>query len=454
MELPREFCEDMLALLGPSEYEAYRRAMEEAPRRGLWVNTLKLDADAFREISPWPLTPSPLCRDAFVLGSDDRVGQHPFHHAGLFYMQEPSASAVAEALDPKPGMAVLDLCAAPGGKATHLAARLAGQGLLVANECVAGRVRPLLSNLERMGARNAVVTSAMPDELAELCGPCFDAVATDAPCSGEGMFRRDSEALREWSREHVLGCAARQSRILADAARMVKPGGLLLYSTCTLNLHENEDAVARFLDTHPDFSPEAITAVSLPAAFGPEHGLPDSLRLAARLMPQQVPGEGHFIARLRRTDGADGISPPLTDGQALKGRELALFDEFWRNLFGTDCWYEPVLRGDTVWLSPGSLPGAVRSGVAAGRFLRGRFEPEHSLFPAVPAAFIRNRASFSPDDPRLAAYLRGEQITADAEKGWCAVCVAAGGAEYPLGFAKASGGVLKNHYPKGLRNFR
>ncbi len=453
MELPRDFLEDMQALLG-ADYDDYIRAMQEDALRGLRVNTLKLSAADFREISPFPLTPSALCRDAFLLESDARVGQHPYHHAGLFYMQEPSASAVVEALDPKPGMTVLDLCAAPGGKSTHLAARLAGRGLLVSNECVASRVRPLLSNLERMGARNAIVTSAMPDVMAELCGPCFDVVVADAPCSGEGMFRRDEEALREWSRAHVAGCAARQALILADAARMVRPGGLLLYSTCTLNLHEDEGTVARFLEAHPDFTLEPITAVRLPSALGASHGLPDVLTRAARLMPHRVRGEGHFIARMRRLDGPESAVLPLTAGRSLSREESLRFAEFWDAVFSTDCWYEPVLQGDTVWLSPGALPGAVRSGVAAGHFRKGRFEPDHALFAAMPAEFIRNRAAFSVDDPRVSAFLRGEELTAPSEKGWCAVCVSAGGREYPLGFGKASSGVIKNHYPKGLRNMK
>ena len=453
MELPLAFCEHMKTLLG-ADYNAFLRAMEAEPLRGLRVNTLKLSTSDFQALSPWPLTPSPLCRDAFLLESEDRVGVHPFHHAGLFYMQEPSASAVIEALDTRPGMTVLDLCAAPGGKSTHLAARLEGEGLLVSNECVSARVRPLLSNLERMGARNAIVTSRMPDELAELCGPAFDAVVTDAPCSGEGMFRRDPEALREWSPEHVASCAQRQRLILADAARMVKPEGILLYSTCTLNLRENEENIARFLEENRDFTLEAIESVPLPAAFGPEHGLPDILCRAARLMPHVVRGEGHFIARMRRTDGPDPVSLPLCEDRPLNREERALFKDFWRETFAVDCWAEPVVRGSTVWLSPGALPGAVRCGVAAGQLLRGRFEPEHSLFLSMRGEELRRRVELAPEDPRLAAYLRGEQITADAEKGWCGVCVSAGGKSWPLGFAKASGGVLKNHYPKGLRNFK
>ena len=453
MEIPQAFFEDMRSLLGKN-YSAFERAFfSQPPVRGLRVNTLKLTPEAFSSISPYPLTPSPLCRDSFLLDSDARVGLHPFHHAGLFYMQEPSASAVVEALDPSPGTMVLDLCAAPGGKATHLAARLAGDGILVANECVASRVQPLCSNLERIGARNAVVTSAMPDVLAAAFDSCFDAVVVDAPCSGEGMFRRDKEAIRQWSREHVAGCAARQALILSDGARMVRAGGVLIYSTCTLNSHENEEVIDAFLSTHPDFELEPIQAVALPTVFGSEIGVRAELSRAARLMPHTVRGEGHFIARLRRTEGEDAILP-LEAGQPLKGEQAALFRDFWDTLFDVKPWYEPTLSGDTVWLSPGRLPAAIRSGIPAGRLIRGRFEPSHALFLAVPAAHIRNRVSFPAGDPHLQSFLRGEQLAVSAEKGWCGIGISADNAEYPVGFGKASGGVIKNHYPKGLRNLK
>ena len=226
-----------------------------------------------------------------------------------------------------------------------------------------------------------------------------------------------------------------------------------MYSTYTLNLDENERMIDRFLTDHPDFVLEPISAVRLPAAFGAEIGVRAELSRAARLMPHTVPGEGHFVARLHRRDG-DTTQLPLIAGAPLKGEQTALFRDFWRALFREEPWYEPVLRGDTVWLAPGGLEGAVRAGVPAGHFLRGRFEPDHALFMALPAQAIGSRVSLSVDDPRIAAFLRGEQISAAAEKGWCAVCVSAGGRDYPLGFGKASGGVVKNHYPKGLRNFK
>lgn len=453
MDIPQDFLEDMQALLGGG-YEDFVNALyRQRPLRGLRVNTLKLSPAEFAAFSPYPLTPSPLCRDAFLLDADARVGQHPYHHAGLFYMQEPSASAVIEALDPTPGMTVLDLCAAPGGKSTHLAARLAGSGVLVSNECVATRVRPLLSNLERIGARNAAVTSAMPDALADALGPCFDAVVVDAPCSGEGMFRRDEKAVRQWSREHVAGCAARQALILEAAARLVRGSGVLVYSTCTLNIHENEETIDRFLTAHPEFSLEPISSVMLPPAFGAESGVRAELTQAARLMPHTVRGEGHFIARLRRRDG-DAAGLALTSGRPLDRAQSALFRAFWDTLFDIEPWYEPTLSGDTVWLSPGSVYGTVRSGVQAGTFVRGRFEPAHALFAAMPAAHIRNRVSFPADDPRISAFLRGEQLGVSVEKGWCAVCVSAGKDAYPIGYGRASGSVVKNHYPKGLHNFK
>jgi len=453
MTIPTDYAEDMQALLG-ADYPAFAEALlTQPPLRGLRVNTRKLSAEAFAAVSPWPLSPSALCRDAFIADTEDRVGLHPYHHAGLFYMQEPSASAVIEALDPQPGWTVLDLCAAPGGKSTHLAARLGDEGILVSNECVASRVKPLCSNLERIGAKNAVITSAMPDQLADAWGACFDAVVVDAPCSGEGMFRRDEVAVREWSREHVLGCAERQLLILEDAARMVAGGGILLYSTCTMNIHENEEVLDRFLSAHPEFTMEPITAVSLPRAFSTEIGLREEIALAGRLMPHVIPGEGHFIARLRKS-GDEREALPFSMGKAPGKAEQKILQDFIEETFTSILWTEPTLRGDAVWLSPGDLPYAVRSGVCLGHFVRGRFEPDHSLFLAENADFFQRTVILSPDDPRMAAYLRGEQISADCGKGWCAVCVEAGGQAYPLGMGKASNGAVKNHYPKGLRNFK
>jgi len=454
-QIPKEFLDDMKPLLGEA-YDAFANAMcEGEAQKGLRVNTLKVKQETFASIAPFGLRKSPLCREGYIVDSEDRPGSHPYHQAGLYYMQEPSAGCVIEALDPKPGMRVLDLCAAPGGKSGHIAARLAGTGLLVANECVASRAKVLRSNLERLGVRNACVTSAMPDRVAACFPDYFDAVVVDAPCSGEGMFRKEESACTDWSREHVKSCAVRQRSILDSAAETVAAEGILLYSTCTLNPLEDEWVIDDFLKHHPDFTIEAIDAVTLPPAHPEWCGASDALRLAAKLMPHEIEGEGHFVARLRRADGVRNDShaqPKKPAVRALTKEEARIFRAFWEEQLSCSIWTEPVMCGEVVYL-PSIQPNLpiVCSGVPAGSIKGSRFETEHGLYLSLLASEIRNTRCFDPDDPIIARYLAGEEIPWDGEKGYGAVCIGTNGYTFPLGFGKASGGVLKNKYPKGLR---
>ncbi len=283
----------------------------------LRVNTLKLSVAEFQALSPWPLVPVPWCPEGFYLDRKANAGTHPYHDAGLYYIQEPSAMAVAALLAPQPGERVLDLCASPGGKATHAAALLAGEGLLVANDIDRGRAEVLRHNLERLGARNALVLSESPRRLAKRWPGAFDRVIVDAPCSGEGMFRKKEEARFHWSEAHVAGCAIRQQDILNSAAELLRPGGRLVYATCTFAPEENEGSVWRFLQGHPDF--ELIEPTWRPGFMA---GRPEwaewpreegggwrvegrmSLDRTIRLWPHKVQGEGHFVAVLQRREGA------------------------------------------------------------------------------------------------------------------------------------------------------
>ncbi|MBR6747604.1 MAG: RsmF rRNA methyltransferase first C-terminal domain-containing protein [Clostridia bacterium] len=457
-EIPGAFLARMRELLG-SDFEAFERALQDEPRRGLRVNPLKIAPADFAAASPFALEPSPLCPEGFFIDTDAPAGKHAFHAAGLYYLQEPSAQSAVTALDPKPGMRVLDLCAAPGGKSGHAAGRLSGDGFLLSNECVGSRARILGYNLERLGVRNAAVSCLMPDVLAAACGSAFDAVIVDAPCSGEGMFRREEAALTEWSEAHALSCAQRQLHILDDAAKMCAPGGTLLYSTCTLNPEENEGAAESFMQAHPEFDVEEITTVQLPAGRPEWCGARETLRHAGRLMFYNAPGEGHFVVKLRKSADGPEYAPQTQPGKgkprlrALDKNEMKFFREMFADCFDAEPFYEPLVRDDTVWLTPPeaiNLPGCLLPGVCAGELKKGRFEPSHTLFMAMRGDEIRRKLVLDPEDELLERFFRGEEIPC-GEKGFTAVCVRAGDGVYPVGFGKASGGVLKNRFPKGLR---
>ncbi len=455
MTLPDDFTATMAPLLG-AEYEDFLHALETQPiLRGLRVNTRKISAADFAGCAPFALTPSPLCRDAFTVPADTPLGLHPYHYAGLYYVQDPSASAAVEALNPQPGERILDLCAAPGGKSTHIAARIGdGTGsLLVANEIVPRRAKILSSNLERIGARNAVVCCASPEDFARVCPDSFDAVLVDAPCSGEGMFRRDEQAVREYSAAHVQSCAARQNRILDSAAQTVRPGGRLVYSTCTFNPYENEGVVDAFLTRHPDFSIEPIAFPALPGGRPEWAGDRAELAHTARLMPHLCPGEGHFIALLRRRGNAALPECEADIPQTLTKAELSLFASFWNENFSIPVYAAPQKYEEFLYLAPPTpqLPCRLRSGICAARLARGRIEPCHSLYLSLSIDEIYKKLVFPPDSKEILAFLRGETLKSDEFSGWTGVGITNGSQAWPLGFGKISGGILKNHYPKGLR---
>ncbi|MBS4878128.1 MAG: RsmB/NOP family class I SAM-dependent RNA methyltransferase [Acutalibacteraceae bacterium] len=438
-ELPLEFENRMRGMLG-GEYEAFRAEYEKPHRRGIRLNTLKCDAQTLAETLPFPLVPSPFSPLSYYAPADARMAAYPLYHAGAFYSQEPSASSAVTLLDPQPGERVLDLCAAPGGKSTQIAALTQDRGLLWSNEVVRSRASVLASNLERMGVKNAVVSSVYPDVLAEKLAGYFDRVLVDAPCSGEGMFRRDPAAVQEWSPAHVETCAVRQLAILKSAARCVRAGGVLVYSTCTFSAEENEGVVRAFLAENPGFVLEK-PAVS----FGrPAYGLD-----AVRIFPMDG-GEGHFAARFRyAAENACAVQPHA--GQA--DRQTAAAARALYNEIFEDAPPEHLARvRDRILLLPAELPalsglGVLRAGVELGELRKNRIEPAHGMFMAAKAAQCRSVLHLRHDDPRLLAFLRGEEITAEGGSGYTAV--AAEGVV--TGFGKASGGVLKNKYPKGLR---
>ena len=452
--VPVKFLERMKNLQG-LDFAAFSAALEAPAVRALRVNTLKTSADRLLPLLPFTAEPLPFVEDAFY-APEDKIGAHPAHHAGMLYMQDPSAISAVAAASPARGIRAIDLCAAPGGKTTQLAAAIGDTGVLVSNEYVPARCRILQGNVERMGAKNVIVTNLDTRELADLYGAAFDLVVADVPCSGEGMFRKYEVAGEEWSEENVIACAARSREILENAAALCARGGRLLYSTCTFSLEENEQNIDAFLTAHPDFSlvpvPDALIAVTADGiTFS---GAAHSMAHCRRFYPHLSRGEGQFVALLERR--ADANVTPQT-GQK-KPPSLSRSDEATVRAFLSDVLIAPpvgelVLLRDTVYLAP-DLPiparGVFAAGVAVGTLQKGRIVPHHQLFSAYGRDFGR-RLDLTADDPRVAAYLRGEEIAApelSGRDGFAAILFEGA----PLGGGKAVSGRLKNHYPKGLRS--
>ena len=427
--LPEAFLQRMEAQLG-SEYPAFLESLERPRAVALRFNPLKGE----RPVLPFVGVPVPWEPEGFYYDPETRPGLHVYHEAGVYYLQEASAMAPVALLDPKPGERVCDLCAAPGGKTTQIAGRMLGQGFLVCNEINPKRAKILSRNIERMGVANALVTNEHPETLASRFPGFFDRVLVDAPCSGEGMFRKEEAAVTDWSQETVQMCARRQREILESAARLVRPGGRLVYSTCTFAPEEDEETVAAFLETHPEFTPEPVEA----PWFVPGENA------SYRMWPHKLLGEGHFAAVLRKTQGESGEVPACPGEKCPKA-----WESFAKELDITLPEGKAVSFGQSLYWAPMELPElnrlkVLRPGLELGTERKGRFEPAHAL-----ALWLKTCAvteSFPPESPEMKAYLHGD-VVPSGKKGWC--LVQAGG--YAIGWGKGDGSVLKNHYPKGLR---
>ena len=458
MALPQAFEQRMQRLLG-EEYPAFRDALARPQARGLRVNPLKITPEAFARQAPFTLTPVPWAAEGFFYPEEQRPGRHPWYEAGVYYIQEPSAMAVGTLADAQPGQRILDLCAAPGGKTTHLAGRMQGKGVLVANEIHPGRASILAQSVERMGIANCIVCNETPEHLAQKFPHFFDTIVVDAPCSGEGMFRKeDNPAQAEWTPELPAFCAERQADILDCAAQMLRGGGKLVYSTCTFAPEEDEGSISRFLERHPEF--EMVSVEPVPAQLSPahpewaEHGHPDTAK-AFRLWPHKLDGEGHFAAVLRRTGRVESDIPTPRSKLSRKEQELMdtgirLIQEQVKTLPADS---SIVLRKDKLFLLPNAcaldLSGLrIKTwGVELGTMKKNRLEPAHALSHVLPAEDFCRICNLHEADGSAEAYLRGETFPYDGEKGW--TVVTADG--FVLGWGKAAGGMMKNHYPKGLR---
>ena len=428
--LPEKFLERMKIQLG-EEYPSFLESLERPRAVALRFNPLK----CARQALPFVQAQVPWEPMGFYYDPQSRPGLHPYHEAGVYYLQEASAMSAVALLQPQPGEWVCDLCAAPGGKTTQIAGRMGGEGLLLCNEINPKRAKILSRNIERMGVANALVTNEHPEKLAHRFAGCFDRVLIDAPCSGEGMFRKEEAAVTDWSQETVEMCARRQREILHSGAAMVRPGGRLVYSTCTFAPQENEQTVASFLTDHPDFVAEYVDA----PWFTP------SENSSWRIWPHKVLGEGHFAAVLRKLGDEGRDAPKTAQSQPLPGEWVSFARELEIRLPRG----KAISFGQSLYWVPEDFPDfgglkVERPGLELGTARKGRFEPAHAL--ALWLRECKTVQDYGADSKEVAAYLHGDVVPSD-RKGWCLVTVDG----YSLGWGKGDGTVLKNHYPKGLR---
>ena len=427
--LPEAFLQRIQQQLG-EEYEDFLKSLERPRAVALRFNPLKgqqPEMEFVGEPVPWEL-------HGFYYDPDSRPGLHVYHEAGVYYLQEASAMAPVALLDPQPGERVCDLCAAPGGKTTQIAGRMGGEGFLLCNEINPKRAKILSRNIERMAVANALVTNEHPANLAKKYPAFFDRVLVDAPCSGEGMFRKEEAAVTDWSQETVEMCARRQAEILHSAARLVRPGGRLVYSTCTFAPEEDEMAVSAFLQEHPEFEPEMLEA---PWFVPGENG-------SHRMWPHKLLGEGHFAAVLKKISGEENDTE-IPQGERLPKEWTAFAKELGITLTEG----KAVSFGQNLYWAPADLPDirkikVMRPGLELGTVKKDRFEPAHAL--ALWLKECRNTEHYGAASEEMKAYLHGDVVPSQ-KKGWCLVCAD----DYSIGWGKGDGRVLKNHYPKGLR---
>lgn len=450
MKLPESFEVRMQDMLG-EDFTRYQASLEHPAFHGLRVNTNKISVEEFLRISPFSLTPVPWCSNGFYYDEDVQPAKHPYYFAGLYYIQEPSAMTPASVLPIEPGDRVLDICAAPGGKSTELAARLQGTGLLVSNDISHSRAKALLKNLELFGIPNMLVLSEPSNEIAEHFEGFFDKILIDAPCSGEGMFRKSSSMIKAWEKNGVELFVNLQQSILREMVKCLRPGGSLVYSTCTFSPEENEQAMDYLLELAPELELQA-----LPMYEGFDTGHPEwsrtgneAVKHCRRLWPHRVKGEGHFVAMLKKQDGERyGVNQ-------YQPAKVTLPEAVWEflNLIRRD-WDESrmELQKERLYYLPPEMPDGtglhiLRNGLLLGELKKNRFEPSQSLAMALRMEEFEHAISLPVSDERVIRYLKGETIELEGENGLVLFCVDG----YPLGWGKLLNGNLKNKYLAGWR---
>jgi NOL1/NOP2/sun family putative RNA methylase len=447
-KLPHEFANRMQTLLG-EKYTDYLNTFNQPAVKGFRVNTEKISLEAFEKINPFGNKKIPYVENGFYLEAP-KVGNHPFHHAGMIYVQEPAAMAPVECVEIDPDWICLDMCAAPGGKSTQVKNKLSEKGLLVSNEIISSRCKILTGNIERLGFENCVTTCMPPQKVAKTFPETFDFIVVDAPCSGEGVFRKEEIALTEWSNENVLMCAERQQEILEQAVKALKQGGTILYATCTFSLEENEMTVDTFLQNHPDFEILPVKeSVKLATADGIKFDgcQAENINECRRFYPHLSDGEGQFMAVLHHK--GEHITQKSQKPQPKEKVEKIVFE------FLDDCLLEykkenvTMYNGNAVYFTPDfAVPKGVAfsCGVTIGEVRKNYIQPHHQFFMALGKNF-RRKIELSSDSLELQKYLHGEEITVDCKNGWAVVTVSG----CSVGGVKVVNGKAKNHYPKGLR---
>ncbi|MDF2511412.1 MAG: hypothetical protein K0S04_1278 [Herbinix sp.] len=466
MNLPKLFEDRMRTLLG-EEYEAYLQCYNKPHFGGLRVNTLKSTPEEFEKICPFSVNRIPWVWNGYYYDTQEQPSKHPYYYAGLYYIQEPSAMTPASLLPIEKGDKVLDICAAPGGKSTELGAKLGGEGLLVSNDISNSRAKALLKNIELFGIRNALVTSEAPNKLVDYFPEYFDKILIDAPCSGEGMFRKSPAIMKNWEQYGVDYYNKLQKEIIIFAARMLKPGGFMLYSTCTFSPEENEGTIAYLLEEYPEF--EVVNAIpkeelqkELGISYeGFDYGKPEwvngkeELKHCIRLWPHKINGEGHFITLLHKRN--EGESNSVKDISSLAKPKNSLSDEaieFFKQLKFPIKQEQLVVHEDRVYLLPEGLPNLkglriLRQGLLLGEMKKQRFEPSQALASAMTISDYDKLIQLSVEDPNVIRYLKCEaiELEGDYEDGWYLVCVE----NHPLGWIKVAKNNFKNKYLPGWR---
>ena len=468
-DLPQSFLDSMKEILG-EDYEAFLAGFDGQRQYGLRVNTLKMNLEEFERIAPFHLKKVPWISNGYFYEAEDASAKHPFYSAGLYYLQEPSAMTPASRLKVQPGERVLDLCAAPGGKATELGAALQGEGLLVANDINTARARALLRNLELFGISNSFVTNEPPHVLAERFPEFFHKIMVDAPCSGEGMFRKNPAVVDSWQEKGPEYFSKLQREIIVQAADMLLPGGMMFYSTCTFSPLENEKTITHLLKERPD-----MEVIPMEDYEGFAEGLTsyrgevfdESCKLCRRIWPHKMSGEGHFMALLHKKNGVQQqvqqtVSQSSIWWEKCKGlnkEQKAAAEDFFSHVNIAYDEKRIDVRGDNLYYLPapkydGRGLHFLRNGLFMGEFKKKRFEPSQPFALALHAQDFDQVLDFPADDERLSRYLRGETLDVSdliagekKRKGWQLVMVAG----HPLGFGKLVNNNLKNKYPAGWR---
>lgn len=443
MELPQKYIEKMKYLLGKQEFERYLQCLEQSEYAGLRINPLKWSKQQYLQKGLFGVECVPWCDEGIYCNEEMRPAKHPYYYAGLYYIQEPSAMAPAAILPIHKNDCVLDICAAPGGKSTQLGAKLNHTGILVSNDISAGRTKALLKNIELFGITNSIVMSETPQKLSKHFENYFDKILIDAPCSGEGMFRKDSNMIKKWNDELIQHCIQQQKEILEYCAVMLKSGGMLLYSTCTFSVEENENMIQQFLKKHSEFA-----VVPIEKKWGFQKGI--DLEECARLFPQNIKGEGHFLALLEKKGEKKDIIFK-TEKEQIDNR-MTLFREFEKQVLKPN-WQKAKgiykIYGDDLCYMPENVPilkglRVLRSGLQLGTFKKGRFEPSQALALALNKEDVNNYVDFTIQRDDVIRYLKGESISVpEPRNGWCIVCVDG----HTLGWGKMQNGRLKNKYP-------